>query len=65
MGNIIMFIRNDDLTQVDDVSLMHVLHPLAYLPHVVDHLSLTHGVAFCGDPLEQLPARQAGKEALR
>lgn len=48
-----------------DVSLVHVFDPLADLPHVVDDLSLAHGVALGGDPLEQLPARQAGKEAVR
>ena len=53
------------LTQMDDVSLVHVLDALADLPHVVDDLSLAHGVALGGDPLEQLPARQAGKEAVR
>ena len=53
------------LTQMDDVSLVHVLDALADLPHVVDDLSLAHGVALGGDPFEQLPARQAGKEAVR
>ena len=53
------------LTQMDDVSLVHVLDALADLPHVVDDLSLAHGVALGGDPLEQFPARQAGKEAVR
>ena len=48
-----------------DVSLVHVLDTLAYLPHVVDDLGLAHGVALGGAPLEQLPARQAGKEAVR
>ena len=44
---------------------MHVLDTLADLPHVVDDLCLAHGVALGGDSLEQLPAGQAGKEAVR
>ena len=45
------------LTQMDDVSLVHVLDPLANLSHVVDDLGLGHGVPLGGDPFEQLPAR--------
>ena len=47
-----------------DVPLVHVLDSLADLPHVVDDLSLTHGVALGCDPLKQLPARQAGKQTV-
>jgi len=45
---------------VDDVSLVHVLHSLADLPHVVDDFGFGHGVAFLGDLLEQFSAGQAG-----
>ena len=41
---------------MDDVTLVHVLDALADLPHVVDDLSLRHGVALGGDPLEELAA---------
>lgn len=47
------------LTQVDNVLLMHVLDAFTYLSHVVDHLSLRHGVALSCDPLKQLATRQA------
>ena len=52
------------LTQVNDVPLVHVLDPLADLPHVVDDLRLAHGVALAGDLLEQLAAGQAGEHAV-
>ena len=45
------------LTQMDDVSLVHVLDAFANLSHVVDDLGLRHGVPLGGDPFEQLPAR--------
>ena len=48
-----------------DVPLVHVLDSLADLPHVVDNLGLAHGVSLRGDPLEQFPAGEAGKEAVR
>ena len=51
------------LTQVNDVPLVHVLDPLADLPHVVDDLRLGHGVSLRGDLLEQLPAGQAARGA--
>ena len=57
-------LENILLTQVNDVPLVHVLDALADLPHVVDDLCLAHGVALRGDPLKQLAARQAGKEAV-
>lgn len=52
-----------DLTEVDDVPLVHVLDSLADLPHVVDDLRLGHGVALGGDLLEQFPAGQAGRDS--
>ena len=40
------------LTEVNDVSFMHMFNPLTYLPHVVDDLCLTHRVALGSDPLK-------------
>ena len=50
---------------MDNIPFMHVLYSLTYLPHVVDDLCLTHGVAFGSDPLKEFPSGQAGKEAVR
>ena len=48
------------LTQVNNVSFVHVLHTLADLAHVVDDLRLAHRVAFRGDPLEEFTPRETG-----
>ena len=50
---------------MNDVSFMHMFYPLTYLPHIVDDLCLTHGVALGSDPLKEFPSGQAGKEAVR
>ena len=43
-----------------DISFMHMFNALADLPHVVNDLSLRHGVAFRGDFFKELTAGQAG-----
>ena len=50
-------------TQMNDVSLVHVLDALTDLSHVVDDLGLGHGVAIGRDLLEELAATQAGIDA--
>ena len=49
-----------DLTEMNNVPFVHMLDTLADLPHVVDDLSLRHGVAFTGDLLKEFTAGQAG-----
>ena len=37
---------------MNDVTFVHMFDPLTYLPHVVNDLSLTHGIALGSDPLK-------------
>ena len=48
------------LTQVNYVSFVHMLHALADLAHVVDDLRFAHRVAFCRDALEEFSPRETG-----
>ena len=48
------------LTQMDDVSFMHVLDAFTDLSHVVDDFRLWHCVAIGGDLFEQFTPWQAG-----
>ena len=46
--------------QMQDVVVVHILHPLHDLPHEEDHVPLRQGEVVGGDSLEQFPSRNAG-----